>query len=100
MALMRDLDHGGYAARVATGLLGLVMGFGGMSLLLGQILPSPAAAPGLAQPLPAAGLLNPGKDADYPNCDAAWAAGAAPIRRGDPGYGRHLDGDGDGVGCE
>ncbi|WP_232807054.1 excalibur calcium-binding domain-containing protein [Geodermatophilus chilensis] len=28
------------------------------------------------------------------------AAGAAPVRVGDPGYGRHLDRDGDGVGCE
>ncbi|MFF7181709.1 excalibur calcium-binding domain-containing protein [Streptomyces sp. NPDC008121] len=36
----------------------------------------------------------------YPNCAAARAAGAAPVRRGDPGYGRHLDGDGDGTGCE
>jgi hypothetical protein len=33
----------------------------------------------------------------FPNCDAARAAGAAPVRRGDPGYGPHLDGDGDGV---
>ncbi|MBW6439075.1 excalibur calcium-binding domain-containing protein [Actinoplanes hulinensis] len=31
---------------------------------------------------------------------AVRAAGADPIRRGDPGYGRHLDRDGDGVGCE
>ncbi len=36
----------------------------------------------------------------YTNCSAARAAGAAPVRRGDPGYGRHLDRDGDGVGCE
>lgn len=36
----------------------------------------------------------------YENCSAARAAGAAPVRRGDPGYGRHLDRDGDGVGCE
>ena len=36
----------------------------------------------------------------YENCDAARAAGAAPVHRGDPGYGRHLDGDGDGAGCE
>ncbi|MFL1378037.1 MULTISPECIES: excalibur calcium-binding domain-containing protein [unclassified Nocardiopsis] len=36
----------------------------------------------------------------YQNCDAARAAGAAPVRRGDPGYGSHLDRDGDGVGCE
>ncbi|WP_241253653.1 excalibur calcium-binding domain-containing protein [Streptomyces sp. W1SF4] len=36
----------------------------------------------------------------YRNCTAVREAGAAPIRRGDPGYGRHLDRDGDGVGCE
>lgn len=36
----------------------------------------------------------------YPNCSAARAAGAAPIRKGAPGYGRHLDRDGDGIGCE
>jgi hypothetical protein len=36
----------------------------------------------------------------YLNCDAARRAGAAPVHRGDPGYGRHLDLDGDGVGCE
>jgi Excalibur calcium-binding domain len=36
----------------------------------------------------------------FRNCDAARAAGAAPVRRGEPGYGPHLDRDGDGVGCE
>lgn len=36
----------------------------------------------------------------YQNCSAAKAAGAAPVHRGDPGYGPHLDRDGDGVGCE
>ncbi|WP_328860669.1 excalibur calcium-binding domain-containing protein [Streptomyces sp. NBC_00306] len=36
----------------------------------------------------------------YANCAAAEAAGAAPVEVGDPGYGRHLDRDGDGVGCE
>jgi hypothetical protein len=36
----------------------------------------------------------------FRNCTAARAAGAAPVRRGDPGYGSHLDRDGDGVGCE
>lgn len=36
----------------------------------------------------------------YQNCTAARAAGAAPVHRGDPGYGSHLDRDGDGVGCE
>jgi hypothetical protein len=36
----------------------------------------------------------------YPNCAAARAAGAAPVRRGQPGYGAHLDRDNDGIGCE
>jgi len=36
----------------------------------------------------------------FENCDAARAAGAAPVHRGDPGYGSHLDGDGDGSACE
>ncbi|WP_374323393.1 excalibur calcium-binding domain-containing protein [Streptomyces sp. AP-93] len=36
----------------------------------------------------------------YKNCTAVRAAGADPIRSGDPGYGRHLDRDGDGVACE
>ena len=36
----------------------------------------------------------------YKNCTAAREAGAAPVHVGDPGYGKHLDRDGDGVGCE
>ena len=36
----------------------------------------------------------------YANCTAARAAGAAPVRRGQPGYGSHLDRDNDGIGCE
>lgn len=44
--------------------------------------------------------LSGGGDVYYPNCAAARAAGAAPVRRGEPGYGRHLDRDGDGKGCE
>ncbi|NCP15311.1 MAG: excalibur calcium-binding domain-containing protein [Sphingomonadales bacterium] len=36
----------------------------------------------------------------YPNCAAARAAGAAPLYRGQPGYGRHLDRDNDGKACE
>lgn len=41
-----------------------------------------------------------GGDTTYANCSAVRAAGAAPIHRGDPGYGSHLDRDGDGVACE
>lgn len=42
----------------------------------------------------------PSSSGAFANCSAARAAGAAPVRRGDPGYGPHLDRDGDGVGCE
>jgi Flp pilus assembly pilin Flp len=36
----------------------------------------------------------------YADCDEVRAAGAAPIRVGDPGYSPAFDTDGDGVGCE
>ncbi|ANE43132.1 excalibur calcium-binding domain-containing protein [Deinococcus puniceus] len=36
----------------------------------------------------------------FASCAAARAAGAAPIRRGQPGYRAAMDGDGDGVACE
>lgn len=36
----------------------------------------------------------------FKNCAEARAAGAAPVRRGEPGYGPHLDRDNDGIGCE
>lgn len=36
----------------------------------------------------------------FANCSEARAAGAAPVRRGDPGYAPKLDRDNDGVGCE
>ncbi|MCC3273340.1 DUF1524 domain-containing protein [Arthrobacter zhangbolii] len=36
----------------------------------------------------------------YANCSAVKAAGAAPIRTGDPGWDPKFDRDGDGVGCE
>ena len=42
----------------------------------------------------------PGGAFEFRNCTEARAAGAAPAHRGEPGYGEHLDRDGDGVGCE
>ncbi|HEX8125821.1 MAG TPA: excalibur calcium-binding domain-containing protein [Allosphingosinicella sp.] len=54
---------------------------------------SPARRPlGLASGMRARGA--------FANCAAARLAGAAPVRRGDPGYGAHLDRDNDGIGCE
>jgi hypothetical protein len=54
-------------------------------------------------PAPASGQRFTADQSDsvyFANCSAARAAGAAPVRRGDPGYAGHLDRDGDGVGCE
>ena len=36
----------------------------------------------------------------FKNCSEAKAAGAAPVYAGEPGYGKHLDRDGDGIGCD
>ncbi|MDO9338483.1 MAG: excalibur calcium-binding domain-containing protein [Caulobacter sp.] len=36
----------------------------------------------------------------YANCSEARAAGAAPLRRGEPGYRPAMDRDNDGVACE
>lgn len=54
----------------------------------------PAAKPGRTKSF----ALSSGRE--FANCSQARAAGAAPVRSGDPGYGRHLDRDGDGIGCE
>jgi len=51
-------------------------------------------------PVRSQSLLGNGGGGAFRNCSAARAAGAAPVRVGDPGYGRHLDRDGDGIGCE
>jgi hypothetical protein len=42
----------------------------------------------------------PAASSSYRNCREARAAGAAPIYRGQPGYGAHMDGDNDGIACE
>ncbi|WP_241037183.1 GmrSD restriction endonuclease domain-containing protein [Blastococcus litoris] len=60
--------------------------------------PAPAPAP-VPAPAPAPAPAPP-VGVSYKNCDAVRAAGAAPIRAGQPGYAPHLDRDGDGVGCE
>lgn len=58
------------------------------------IVPAPAPpAPIAVQPAPA-------NEVFYPNCTAARAAGAAPIKKGQPGYSTKLDRDGDGVACD
>ena len=66
-------------------------------------LPAGGLAPaveGDAKPASSPAPAREPKKVRYESCAAVRDAGAAPIRRGDPGYGAHLDGDGDGVACE
>lgn len=58
--------------------------FGAVALLSTLVLTAAAAA----------------QEVYYPNCDAARAAGAAPIYAGQPGYRGALDRDKDGIACE
>ena len=44
--------------------------------------------------------LRSSRSGAFANCSAARAAGAAPVMRGERGYGAHLDRDNDGIGCE
>ncbi|RYF18196.1 MAG: excalibur calcium-binding domain-containing protein [Oxalobacteraceae bacterium] len=56
---------------------------------------------GSGTPRRSLGLLSSGGSGRaFANCSAARAAGAAPVRAGDPGYSPRLDRDGDGIGCE
>lgn len=57
-------------------------------------IPSTTKAPTTSAEAPSGGSTS------YKNCAAVWAAGAAPIHRGDPGYSSDLDRDNDGIGCE
>lgn len=63
--------------------------------------PAPQAAPAPPAAVPAPPVyLAPAPEVFYANCTAVKAAGAAPIRAGQPGYSTKLDRDGDGVACE
>ncbi|WP_354586756.1 DUF1524 domain-containing protein [Janibacter sp. UYMM211] len=60
---------------------------------------SPSRQPSPVVPTPTSSPVPTGT-VSYENCDAARAAGAAPLHRGDPGYASRMDGDDDGVACE
>lgn len=80
-----DRKHGGYHCHRGTGpsasSTALDAGRAPRNNLTGYVTPS-------------------GAGGAFRNCTAARTAGAAPVKRGDPGYGSHLDRDNDGVGCE
>lgn len=50
------------------------------------------SAPAPSQPAPA--------ELNFRSCKEARAAGYSHMRRGEPGYSSHLDGDGDGIACD
>ncbi|MEU6944281.1 excalibur calcium-binding domain-containing protein [Streptomyces sp. NPDC046316] len=58
--------------------------------------PPPPPPPTTSEPVPEETTA---ESVYYANCDAVRAAGAAPLRVGEPGYRAGLDGDGDGVAC-
>lgn len=60
----------------------------------------PTTAPPTTAPPATAPPTTAAPRAYYPNCDAARAAGVAPLYRGEPGYSTSLDRDGDGIACE
>ncbi|MFD4467235.1 DUF1524 domain-containing protein [Rhodococcus sp. NPDC058505] len=67
---------------------------------------APAPAPAAPAPVPLVGAApaparpDAGATVSYANCGEVRAAGAAPIRVGEPGYSGRLDRDGDGIACE
>jgi micrococcal nuclease len=70
-----------------------------------HVCPSPSSpdtttSGGATSPAPSGGGPGTGPGGAWRNCTEARAAGAAPVRRGDPGFGDHLDRDRDGIGCE
>lgn len=62
--------------------------------------PSPTPSPSVSASASPSAVPSGATGPLYANCDAAVAAGAAPINRGEPGYSTDLDGDNDGVACE
>jgi endonuclease YncB( thermonuclease family) len=62
--------------------------------------PEPTTSGGATSPAPSGGGPGTGPGGAWRNCTEARAAGAAPVRRCDPGFGDHLDRDRDGIGCE
>jgi hypothetical protein len=96
------LKEHGTAARLLTAaaLAGAAIGAGSVVVTPGGMTSTAAALKPLAV---SAGLIRARtpQDGDFwPRCDAARAAGSAPIYAGEPGFRSDLDGDGDGIACE
>jgi hypothetical protein len=86
--LMRGLVQPGLAA------------LGGAALIWAAFSYGPAVRPWLSSFGSSPSAAQATSIGPFRNCAAARAAGAAPLRRGQPGYAYHLDADGDGIACE
>ncbi len=78
-------------------------GYGGHDREAAYVAADAGLTGGCDAPTPAPATSAPSSDVPsdgFATCASARDAGAAPVRRGDPGYHPRLDGDGDGVGCE
>ncbi|TCC49148.1 calcium-binding protein [Kribbella capetownensis] len=60
----------------------------------------PTAAPGPSATVSSTPSTSVVSAVHYENCDEVRAAGKAPLHRGDPGYSRDLDRNGDGIACD
>ena len=61
--------------------------------------PPTPASPAPSRPAPPAATTAPAA-VTYADCEAVRIAGKVPLRRGEPGYSRALDTNGDGIACE
>jgi Excalibur calcium-binding domain len=86
--VMRGLVQPGLAALAGAALIWAAFSYG------------PAVRPWLSSLGSSPSAAQATRIGPFRNCAAARAAGAAPLRRGQPGYAYHLDADGDGIACE
>jgi uncharacterized protein len=94
-----------YTSLLAYQWLGATVVSQGPGYYSGTSMSGPMPNKGIVTTAAATQQYEPSKERDleqvyFANCAAARAAGAAPIRVGEPGYRPKLDRDGDGVACE
>ncbi|WP_083224791.1 excalibur calcium-binding domain-containing protein [Sphingomonas panacis] len=84
----------------AAAALGAVVGLGSIAASGGGPQRIASAAHSLAVTAGVSRARAPQSGDYWSGCDAARAAGTAPIYRGEPGYRTEMDGDDDGIACE
>jgi hypothetical protein len=81
-------------------VVGAAVGIGTVAISPGGLATIAATARPVTVPLGLARTRPPQPGDYWPGCNAARAAGSAPIYQGEPGYREGMDGDGDGIACE